>query len=112
MAAWTRLRGESRNAAAPAINQSGRLYIQGDVLFSDLSEIQGIFTCEGKSVRAVVLQGDTAPDTGGLQVCFVEEGSLSDDGRVVFLQDPQQQQQQQRLTTTAATFNCAPLAGC
>ena len=70
----------------PTINQSGRLFfvagVTGDAIVS-----QGLFTCQNGSVVPVVFQGDPIPGTASVFSARIEEGSMSDDGRVAFLHE-------------------------
>jgi hypothetical protein len=76
------------NPENAAINQSGLVFVQADVL-GDPTATAGIFTCQGGSVRAIALQGDPAPGTVGTFSVGIEEGSVGDSGLVVFLHEGQ-----------------------
>ena len=73
--------------SAPAINQTGSLAFHADIT-GDPNVTQGFFMAVGSVVQAIALQGDTMPGTGGAQFCSsIEEGSISDNGRVVFMNE-------------------------
>ena len=71
----------------PAINQNNELSIESDVS-GDPNVSKGIFTCAGGAVHAIALEGDHKPGTTSTFGDDLSDASLSDDGRVAFI-DPQ-----------------------
>ncbi len=68
----------------PAINQSGLLSIESSVT-GDAVVSKGIFTCQGGVVNAIALEGDPKPGTASTYGDDVSDASLSDNGRVTFI---------------------------
>lgn len=70
----------------PAINQSGTMVTQADVI-GDPNVTNGIFTCHNGTSTAISLEGDPKPG-GAIGELFTNDQSdpsISDDGRVAFV---------------------------
>ena len=78
--------GTFSGLSAPAINQSGEIFFAADVT-GDPVVTEGAFADENGTLSALALQGDSIPGTGATFCDSVEEGSVSDDGRFVFLNE-------------------------
>jgi hypothetical protein len=71
----------------PTINQSGRLDFAADVS-GDPNVSRGLFTCQNGTVAAIAFSGDPMPGTtSSVFSSHIGEASMSDDGRVAFLDD-------------------------
>ena len=82
-----RTSGTFTSLSAPGINQTGSLIFHADIT-GDPSVTQGIFYSVGGITGAIAIEGDTMPGTNGQTFCSsIEEGSLSDDARFVFMNE-------------------------
>ena len=81
-----RTAGVFGSLSAPAINQSGLLQFHADIT-GDPAVTQGVFSFDGGTLSAIAIEGDPMPGTSANFCTGIEEGSVSDDGRFVFMNE-------------------------
>ena len=81
-----RTAGTLSTLSAPAINQSGVIFFHADVI-GDPAVTQGTFSYTSGVIGPLALQGDPMPGTSARFCDSIEEGSVSDDARFVFLNE-------------------------